>query len=175
MLDLTDGKGVHAVYDGVGKDTFDEDFEVVRSRGTLVMYGNASVSHTFLIAHMMLWGRVQADGQGAPAEFSVLRLSPKSLKITRPTLGAFISTPEDFASYSKEVLDWIKDGHLKVSRLCCCRMILMCSSRLGKSTRSLLKEFRNHRLIFRLGVPLESCSSKSRSRCSTEKYEIRMG
>jgi NADPH2:quinone reductase len=94
ILDLTDGKGVHAVYDGVGKDTFDEDFEVVRSRGTLVMYGNAS---------------------GAPAEFSVLRLSPKSLKITRPTLGAFISTPEDFAAYAKEVLDWMKDGHLKVS------------------------------------------------------------
>lgn len=44
IQDLTDGKGVHAVYDGVGKDTFDEDFEVVRSRGTLVMYGNASVS-----------------------------------------------------------------------------------------------------------------------------------
>jgi NADPH:quinone reductase-like Zn-dependent oxidoreductase len=44
---LTDGKGVHAVYDGVGKDTFDEDFEVVRSRGTLVMYGNASVCPPF--------------------------------------------------------------------------------------------------------------------------------
>lgn len=27
----------------MGKDTFDEDFEVVRSKGTLVMYGNASV------------------------------------------------------------------------------------------------------------------------------------
>jgi len=35
------------VYDGVGKDTFDEDFEVVRSRGTLVMYGNASVCLPF--------------------------------------------------------------------------------------------------------------------------------
>lgn len=114
---MTDGKGVHAVYDGVGKDTFDEDFEVVRSRGTLVMYGNASVRLGVSTSMSHFRGRVQADDQGAPAEFSVLRLSPKSLKITRPTLGAFISTPEDFASYSKEVLDWIKDGHLKASRL----------------------------------------------------------
>ena len=50
ILSLTDGKGVHAVYDGVGKDTFDEDFEVVRSRGTLVMYGNASVRLIVLVA-----------------------------------------------------------------------------------------------------------------------------
>jgi NADPH2:quinone reductase len=119
ILDLTDGKGVHAVYDGVGKDTFDEDFEVVRSRGTLVMYGNASVCLSFSSSVQSPRRRAQADKQGAPAEFSVLRLSSKSLKITRPTLGAFISTPEDFASYSKEVLDWIKDGHLKVNRLIC--------------------------------------------------------
>lgn len=46
IKDLTGGKGVHVVYDGVGKDTFDEDFEVVRPKGTLVMYGNASVSDT---------------------------------------------------------------------------------------------------------------------------------
>jgi NADPH:quinone reductase-like Zn-dependent oxidoreductase len=35
---------VHVVYDGVGKDTFEEDFEVVRSKGTIVTFGNASVS-----------------------------------------------------------------------------------------------------------------------------------
>jgi hypothetical protein len=40
---------------------------------------------------------------------------PKSLKITRPTLGTFISNPEDFADYAKEILDWIKDGTLKVN------------------------------------------------------------
>lgn len=39
---------------------------------------------------------------------------PKSLKITRPTLGTFISTPEDFAEYAKEILGWIKEGALKV-------------------------------------------------------------
>lgn len=110
IQDLTDGKGVHAVYDGVGKDTFDEDFEVVRSRGTLVMYGNASVRPFQFSGSVSILIR-----KGAPAEFSVLRLSPKSLKITRPTLGAFIGNPEDFAAYAQEVLDWMKDGHLNVS------------------------------------------------------------
>jgi Zinc-binding dehydrogenase len=34
--------GVHAVYDGIGKDTFESNFAVLRSKGTLVTYGNAS-------------------------------------------------------------------------------------------------------------------------------------
>lgn len=43
ILELTGGNGVHAVYDGVGKDTWEEDFLVVRRKGTIVTYGNASV------------------------------------------------------------------------------------------------------------------------------------
>jgi len=42
--ELTGGKGVEVVYDGVGKDTWDEDFEVIRRLGTIVTFGNASVS-----------------------------------------------------------------------------------------------------------------------------------
>ena len=44
VMELTAGLGVHVVYDGVGKVTFDEDFEVVRRKGTIAMFGNASVS-----------------------------------------------------------------------------------------------------------------------------------
>ena len=36
---LTDGKGVHVVYDGVGKDTFEKDLNVLRPRGYLVLFG----------------------------------------------------------------------------------------------------------------------------------------
>src|SRR5262249_57550580 len=39
---LTDGKGVNVIYDGVGKTTFDKDFEVLRPRGWLVLFGGAS-------------------------------------------------------------------------------------------------------------------------------------
>src|SRR5215472_13363867 len=39
---LTNGKGVDVLYDGVGKTTFDKDFEVLRPRGYLVLFGGAS-------------------------------------------------------------------------------------------------------------------------------------
>src|SRR6185369_13188794 len=39
---LTDGEGVHVVYDGVGKDTFARDLKVLRPRGYLVLFGGAS-------------------------------------------------------------------------------------------------------------------------------------
>ena len=44
VLALTpDGEGVKCVYDGVGKDTWEEDFEIIRRLGTIVSFGNASV------------------------------------------------------------------------------------------------------------------------------------
>lgn len=43
ILDLTSGLGVHAVYDGVGKDTWEENFDIIRRKGTIVTFGNASV------------------------------------------------------------------------------------------------------------------------------------
>ena len=45
IRDLTGGPGVIAVYDGVGKDTWEEDFEVIAPLGTIVTFGNASVCY----------------------------------------------------------------------------------------------------------------------------------
>ena len=42
VKEITGGAGVVAVFDGVGKDTFDEDLEVVARKGTIVSFGNAS-------------------------------------------------------------------------------------------------------------------------------------
>src|SRR3954465_14115890 len=42
VLGLTDGAGVHAVYDGVGRDTFDYGLAALRPRGTMALYGYAS-------------------------------------------------------------------------------------------------------------------------------------
>src|SRR6185503_5857246 len=39
---LTEDKGVHVVYDGVGKATFEKDLNVLRPRGYLVLFGGAS-------------------------------------------------------------------------------------------------------------------------------------
>lgn len=63
VLEITNGEGVHAVFDGVGKDTFLANFELLRRKGTLVCVGNAS---------------------GAPDPISPLKLAAKNLKLARP-------------------------------------------------------------------------------------------
>ena len=40
--DVTEGAGAHVVYDGVGKDTFDDSLAALRPRGMMVLYGAAS-------------------------------------------------------------------------------------------------------------------------------------
>lgn len=89
--ELSNG-GVNVVYDGVGKDTWDEDFEVTRTGGTICTFGNAS---------------------GPVPAFSPLKLSPKCLKVTRPTLFPFIARPEDFKRHADEVSRLAQQGVLK--------------------------------------------------------------
>lgn len=85
---------MHAVFDGVGADTWEEDFLVVRTGATIVSFGNAS---------------------GAVPPFSPLKLSPKCLKVVRPTLFPYIATPEDFGALAKDVSDIVAAGGIKVS------------------------------------------------------------
>ena len=42
IKEITGGQGVAAVYDGVGKATFDTDLEVVGRKGNVICFGNAS-------------------------------------------------------------------------------------------------------------------------------------
>jgi len=91
---LTDGKGVHVVYDGVGKATFDKDLNVLRPRGFLVLFGGSS---------------------GAVPPFDLIKLSQKgSLYITRPTLGHYTATREELEWRANDVLQWIVRGDLKL-------------------------------------------------------------
>ncbi|GFZ44358.1 hypothetical protein JCM24511_02080 [Saitozyma sp. JCM 24511] len=94
IMSHTGGKGVHVVYDSIGKDTWEEDFEVVRPKATIVTFGNSS---------------------GPIPPFAPLKLFPKALKVTRPTLSQFIEEPEDFARYATEIFDIVKKGGLKFS------------------------------------------------------------
>jgi NADPH:quinone reductase len=91
---VTDGAGAHVVYDGVGKDTFDDSLAALRVRGMMVLYGAAS-------------------GQVPPFEIQRLN-SGGSLFLTRPTLGHYIATPEDLRWRAGEVFDWIARGELDV-------------------------------------------------------------
>ena len=91
---LTDGAGVHVVYDGVGKATFDGDLNVLRPRGYLVLFGGSS---------------------GAVPPFDLIKLSQKgSLFITRPTLAHYTVTREELEWRANDVLQSIARGELKV-------------------------------------------------------------
>ncbi|MCA5893099.1 quinone oxidoreductase [Isoptericola sp. NEAU-Y5] len=94
VRDLTDGRGVHVVYDGVGQATFDASLASLRPRGTLVLFGGAS-------------------GQVPP--FDPQRLnSGGSLFLTRPTLAHYTLTRAELEWRASEVLGAAADGDLDV-------------------------------------------------------------
>lgn len=91
---FTEDKGVHVIYDGVGKDTFDKDLNVLRQRGYLVLFGASS---------------------GAVPPFDLIKLSQKgSLFITRPTLAHYTATREELEWRATDVLQAIVRGDLKL-------------------------------------------------------------
>jgi len=91
---LTNNEGVHVVYDGVGKATFDKDLNVLRPRGYLVLFGGSS---------------------GAVPPFDLIKLSQKgSLFITRPTLAHYTATREELEWRASDVLGAIARGELKL-------------------------------------------------------------
>jgi len=91
---LTDGEGVHAVYDGVGKDTFAKGLKVLRPRGYLVLFGGAS---------------------GAVPPFDLLELTRNgSLFVTRPSLQHYVASREELEQRSNDVLQMIVRGELKL-------------------------------------------------------------
>jgi NADPH:quinone reductase len=92
---LTNGEGVHAVYDSVGKDTFDGSLNCLRTRGTLVLFGQAS-------------GPI-------PLVDSGLLNSKGSLYLTRVNLGNHIATRDDLLARANDVLNWTTAGKLTLS------------------------------------------------------------
>ena len=91
---LTDGKGVHVIYDGVGKTTFDKDLNVLRPRCYLVLFGAAS---------------------GPVPPFDLAKLAEKgSLYITRPMLANYVATHEELQHRATAVLNMIATGKLKL-------------------------------------------------------------
>lgn len=87
-------KGMHVVYDSVGKSTFMQSLDCLRPRGMMVTYGNAS---------------------GPVPDFAPLLLSQKgSLFLTRPSLAHYAMTSEEVAWRAGDVLNWIGQGKLKI-------------------------------------------------------------
>ena len=91
---LTDGKGVDVVYDGVGKDTFEKNLNVMRLRGMLVLYGMSS---------------------GPVPPVDPAKLSEKgSLFMARTTLAHFTATRQELLARTGALFGMIAAGKLKL-------------------------------------------------------------
>lgn len=91
---LMGGKGVDVVYDSVGKTTFEKGLNLLRPRGLMALYGGSS---------------------GAVAPFDPLVLTQKgSIFLTRPSLGAYVLTPEELERRAGAVFGMIREGKLKL-------------------------------------------------------------
>ncbi len=94
VKELTDGKGVPVVYDGVGKSTFMKSLDCLQPRGMLVSYGQAS---------------------GAIEPLNIGILSQKgSLYLTRPTLMTYTASREDTLESSGALFAVVKKGVVKI-------------------------------------------------------------
>ena len=91
---LTEGEGAAAVYDGVGRTTFDGSLASLRPRGCMVLYGAAS-------------------GPVPPVDLQRLN-SGGSLYVTRPTLAHYTRTREEFLRRCSDLFAWIAEGRLTV-------------------------------------------------------------
>lgn len=92
---LTGGKGVAAVYDGVGRSTFDASLASLAVRGTLVLFGAAS-------------------GPVPPVDPQRLNAAG-SVYLTRPSRLHFIATRDEFTWRTSQLFDAIADGTITVT------------------------------------------------------------
>ncbi|KAG9070564.1 NADPH:quinone reductase [Linnemannia hyalina] len=91
--ELTNGQGVHVVYDSIGQATFESSLEIARRLGTLVLFGSTS-------------------GDISPQ--SLTRLAGKNLKVTWVSLLHYTTTFEEFDELYQKTLKLLDDGGLKV-------------------------------------------------------------
>ena len=94
-LKLTNNEGVNAVYDGVGKDTFDISLKCLKFRGLMVSFGQSSGMVNDVNLHSTF--------------------NPKSLYYTRPTLMHYIRNSEELAECSNKLFSKIKNKEIKAN------------------------------------------------------------
>ena len=91
---LTGGKGVHVVYDSVGKTTFDKSLDCIARRGMMVLFG-------------------QSSGPVPPVDPQLLNRKG-SLFLTRPNLADYVADPDELAARAADLLGWVSEGWLHV-------------------------------------------------------------
>ncbi|ELX10585.1 NAD(P) dependent quinone oxidoreductase Qor [Janthinobacterium sp. HH01] len=94
VKEITGGKGVSAVYDSIGKDTFIGSLDCLQPLGTMVSFGNAS---------------------GPVPPFSLGELASRgSLFITRPSLMSYMARREDLEAAAKSLFGVVASGEVKI-------------------------------------------------------------
>jgi NADPH:quinone reductase len=89
---ITDGRGVHVVYDSVGRSTFLPGLDVLVPRGTIVLFG-------------------QSSGPVAPIDPQLLN-QKGSLYLTRPTLHHYVASREELLWRARELFAWVASAEL---------------------------------------------------------------
>ncbi|KAI1785866.1 NAD-P-binding protein [Ganoderma leucocontextum] len=92
VLEITNGEGVHAIFDGVGKDTFQTNLKAIRVKGTIVGMGSAS-------------GKIEA--------FNPEVLYTKNVKFVYPSATLYVLQPSNGRDYGQELVDLLANGAVK--------------------------------------------------------------
>jgi len=95
VAEITGGKKVPIVYDGVGKDTFMKSLDCLQGRGLMASFGNAS-------------------GPVGPTDLGILA-AKGSLYVTRPTLMGYVARRDELLAASKELFDLVLAGKVKIT------------------------------------------------------------
>src|SRR5712671_1272905 len=91
---LTEGRGLAAVYDSIGKSTFEQSLTCLKPRGTLVLYGSAG---------------------GDVPPLDLIRLATLgSLYVTRPILRDYTLTRAELVTRATEVFNAVVTGKLQL-------------------------------------------------------------
>ena len=94
VLEITKGKGVPVVYDGVGKNTFEGSIECLKTRGMMVSFGNSS---------------------GPLSNIDVRKIiQPKGLYFTRPVMGQYLGAKNEIREGAEKLFEKVILGKVKV-------------------------------------------------------------
>lgn len=93
VRDVTEGRGVDVVYDGVGASTFERSYQALAVRGHLVSYGQAS---------------------GSVPAIDISSYSSKSASVSRPNYAHYTSTAEEIRASTDRLFPLLINGDLKV-------------------------------------------------------------
>ena len=94
VMEITNSKGVPAIFDGVGKNTFKGSLACLKTRGMMISFGNASGP---------------LDPVNVPKD-----IQPKGLYLTRPSIAQYFTNRKELQTGADEVFEKVKFGKIKI-------------------------------------------------------------